>query len=75
MSDCIQFARQFGDIIAKEDYVSARALLTREAQVDWSSQEMQRRSESMRRYVPGPFTNVQVMQEFVSGTKEARDTE
>ena len=64
MSDYIQFAKQFGDIIAKEDYVAARAQLTTEAQADWSAQEMQRRSESMRRYAPGPFTNVQVMEEF-----------
>ena len=65
MPDYIQFAKQFGDLIAKEEYVAARRFLTREAQGDWSAQEMQRRSESMREYAPGPFTNVQVMEEYV----------
>ena len=65
MSDYIQFAKQFGDLIAKEDYVAARVLLTREAQVEWPAEEIKRRSESMRRYAPGPFTDMRVMEDFI----------
>ena len=65
MPDHVLFAKQFGSLIAKEDYVAARALLTNEAQADWPAQEIQRRSERMRRYAPGPFTDMQVMEEFI----------
>jgi len=65
MSDHVQFAKQFGSLIVKEDYLAARALLTREAQIDWPAQEIQRRSERMRRYAPGPFTDMQVTEEFI----------
>lgn len=74
MSDYIQFAQIFGSLIAKEDYVSAHALLTREAQVDWSAEEIRKRSDSMRRYAPGPITQVEVMEDFVLEDWPAKQT-
>ena len=65
MSAHVQLAKEFGDLIAKEDYVAAHALLTTEAQSVHTAQEMNRRSEGMRRYAPGPFRNVEVMEEFM----------
>ena len=65
MSAHVQLAQQFGDLIAREDYVAAHRLLTRQAQIAWPVQEMKRRSESMRSYAPGPFTDMQVMEEFM----------
>jgi hypothetical protein len=65
MSAHVQLAHQFGDLIAKEDYGAAHALLTTEAQVVHTAQEMRRRSEGMRRYAPGPFRNMVVMEEFM----------
>jgi hypothetical protein len=65
MSAHVQLARQFGDLIANEDYVAAHALLTTEARTVHTAQEMRRRSESMRRYAPGPFRNMEVLEEFM----------
>ena len=65
MSAHVQLARQFGDLIAREDYTAAHSLLTRQAQIAWPVQEMKRQSESMRRYAPGPFTDMLVMEEFI----------
>jgi hypothetical protein len=65
MSAHVQLAQRFGDLIASEDYSAAHTLLTTEAQNVHTAQEMKRRSESMRRYAPGPFRNVQVMEEFM----------
>ena len=31
----------------------------------WPLEEIQMRSESMRRYAPGPFTDMQVMEDFI----------
>jgi len=65
MSAHLQLAQKFGDLVAKEDYTSAHALLTKEAQAVWPAPEMQRRSERMRSYDPGPFTHFQIMEEFI----------
>src|SRR6266446_2155114 len=61
----VKLAHQFGELIAKEDYVAAHRMLTREGQLTWPVHEMKRRSESMRRYAPGPFTDMQVMDEYM----------
>jgi hypothetical protein len=65
MSPHVQLAQKFGDLIAGEDCQAAHTLLTTEAQSVHTAQEMKRRSESMRSYAPGPFRNVQVMEEFM----------
>jgi hypothetical protein len=65
MSPHVQLAHKLGDLIAKEDYAAAHRMLTRQAQIAWPVQEMKRRSDSMRSYSPGPFTDMQVMEEFM----------
>src|SRR2546428_5933277 len=76
MSAHVEVAKQFGDLLAKEDYVAARALLTTEAQALHSADDLKTRAEGMRRYAPGPIRNVEVMQEFILEdwpAKQAKD--
>ncbi len=61
----IEVARQFGDLIAQEDYHSAHALLTKGAQALYTAIEIERRAKGMRTYAPGPITDVEVLEEFV----------
>lgn len=65
MAAHVQLAQLFGEFIAKEDYAAAHGLLTRQGQAAWPVTEMKRRSESMRKYAPGPFTDMEVMDEFM----------
>ena len=65
MSPHVKLAQQFGDLVAKEDYISAHALLTTDAQKIQTPQEMKLRAESMRRYAPGPILSVEVMEECI----------
>ena len=61
----VQLTHDFGKLIAMEDYVAAHRMLTRQGQQAWPVDEMKRRSESMRSYAPGPFTDMQVMDEYM----------
>ena len=65
MSAHIEVAQQFGDLIAKEDYTSAHALLTRQAQVAQSPADLKESAEGIRTYAPGPINDVEVMEDFV----------
>jgi hypothetical protein len=61
----VQLAHKFGELIAKEDYAAAHTMLTRQGQLAWPVAEMKRRSERMRSYAPGPFTDMQVMDDYM----------
>ena len=65
MAAHVQFAQEFGNLIAQENCSAAHRLLTREAQTVWTVEEMKRNSEHMRSYAPGPFTDMQVMDEYM----------
>ena len=58
-------AQQFGDLIAKEDYSAAHALLTKEAQRVHSPDNFREAVIGMTTYAPGPIRNVAVMEDFI----------
>jgi hypothetical protein len=62
---CIAVARQFGDWIAKEDYLAAHSLLTTEAQKTYSPDDFKKAVIRMTRYAPGPIQEVAVMDDIL----------
>jgi hypothetical protein len=65
MPSYIETARQFGNNIAKSDYIAAHHLLTNEAQVIHTPDDLRESVECMIAYDPGPIQSVQVMEEFI----------
>jgi hypothetical protein len=57
----IEVAKQFGDLIAKPDYVAAHALLTEEAQTAQTPEDFKEAVEGMTTYAPGPIQEVRVL--------------
>jgi peroxiredoxin len=65
MSNYIEVAKQFGNLIAKSNYVAAHALLTKEAQTAYSPDDFKESVEHMIAYDPGPIQSVEVMKDFI----------
>lgn len=65
MPTYIDVAQQFGDLIAKQDYAGARALLTDEARAANTPDQLRQAVEGMTSHAPGPIRKVLVMEEFV----------
>jgi hypothetical protein len=75
LQNCITVAQQFGDFIAREDYLAAHALLTAEAQGDYSAESFKTAVAKMTSYAPGPIQEVTVMNEILEDwpAKQASD--
>lgn len=75
VQNCITVAKQFGDFIASEDYLAAHALLTTEAQADYSAESFKKAVARMTSYDPGPIREVTVMDEILEDwpAKQASD--
>jgi hypothetical protein len=65
MPTYIEVAKQFGDLIAEQDYAGARALLTGDARVANTPDQLREAVEGMTSYAPGPIRKVLVMEEFI----------
>jgi hypothetical protein len=65
MPTYIEVTKQFGDLISKQDYAAAHALLTDEAQAANTPDDLRDAVESITTYAPGPIQEVQVMEEFI----------
>jgi hypothetical protein len=65
MPTYIEISQQFSDLIAKADYTTAHALLTKQAQMIHSADDLKRRAEGMKSYAPGPIGHVEVMEDFI----------
>lgn len=65
MSPYLEVARRFGDLIAKQDYAGARALLTDKARAVNTPDHLREAVEAMTGYAPGSIREVLVMEEFV----------
>ncbi len=62
---CKAVARQFGDLIAKEDYLAAHSLLTKGAQKNFSPDDFKQTVVEMTSYAPGPIEQVEVMDDIL----------
>jgi len=65
MSADLEIAKRFGDLVAKQDYEGARALLTDEARAAHTPEQLREAVEAMTGDAPGPIREVSVMEEFV----------
>lgn len=65
MPTYMEVAKQFGDLIAKLDYVAAHNLLTAEAQASNSPDDFREAIDGMTVYAPGPIQEVKVMEDFI----------
>lgn len=61
----VEIAKQFGDLIASEDYTAAHALLTKQAQAMHSPGDFKNEVEGMTTYAPGPVREVEVMEDYI----------
>jgi len=65
MPSYVEVAQQFGELIAKEDYPAAHALLTTKAQQVQSPDNFREAVIGMTTYAPGPIRSVIVMEDFI----------
>src|SRR5438045_3962094 len=60
-----EVAKQFGNLIAKQDYAGAHSLLTEDAQAAQTPEDFKEAVEGMTTYAPGPIQEVQVMEDYI----------